>query len=166
MAKKKITLNDGEVAIIGNKTFINWLVVSAFRYCVNRHQTQAMYGVGDVMLDNLEVINTEFIRQFIRDIEREQEHTEFGHNYNKKRVLDYFEGLKGLIEDAQRVLKDEKGEEHQKLLQMLNEVMEQIPKADMSHHFEGWKLFDNPDTTYLNPMLNRLKAELEKREDR
>lgn len=166
MAKKKITLNDGEVAIIGDRTYLNWLMVSAFRYCVGRHQTRAMYGVDNVLTDNIEVLQTAFIQQFIDDIEQEQKITKIRNQRAHRRVLDYFEGLKGQIRDAQGVLKDEKGEEHQKLLQMLNEVMEQIPKADMGHRFQGFEWFDNPDTTYLNPMLNRLKAELEKREDR
>ena len=50
-----------EVMIKGPQDRINWLMVAAFRYCVERHTTQAMYGVGDVILDNLDVLHTEFI---------------------------------------------------------------------------------------------------------
>lgn len=57
-----------EVMIKGPQDRINWLMVAAFRYCVGRHTTQAMYGVGDVILDILDVLNTEFIKQFIREI--------------------------------------------------------------------------------------------------
>lgn len=34
-----------EVMIIGPANKINWLMVAAFRYAVNRHTTQAMYEV-------------------------------------------------------------------------------------------------------------------------
>ena len=34
-----------EVMIKGPQDRINWLMVAAFRYCVGRHTTQAMYGV-------------------------------------------------------------------------------------------------------------------------
>lgn len=51
-----------EYVIKGPQDRINWLMVAAFRYCVGRHTTQAMYGVGDVILDNLDVLHTEFIQ--------------------------------------------------------------------------------------------------------
>ena len=57
-----------ECVIKGPQNRLNWLVVSAFRYCVCRHRTQAMWGVEDVILGNIDVLHTEFIRQFIRDI--------------------------------------------------------------------------------------------------
>lgn len=154
-----------ECVIKGQKDFVNWLIVSAFRYCVNRHPTQAMYGVGDVILDNLDVIHTEFIRQFIRDIEHEQYVTSLEHNWNEKIAKDFFDRLKGHIKDYQRYLKDEKGEKQQELYKLLCEVMELIPQVDMSYKWQDWKVGRVDDTTYLTPMLNRLKAELEKREN-
>lgn len=58
-----------EVMIIGPANKINWLMVAAFRYAVNRHTTQAMYGIDEVILNNLDVLNTVFIEQFINAIE-------------------------------------------------------------------------------------------------
>lgn len=153
-----------EVMIKGPQDRINWLMVAAFRYCVGRHTTQAMYGVGDVILDNLDVLHTVFIKQFIRDIEREQFATEVDHKYNKCYATDFFARLKAHIDDYQRYLKDEKGEKQQELYQLLCQVMELIPQVDMSYKWD-WNVGRVDDTTYLTPMLNRLKAELEKRKE-
>lgn len=160
--KKSIVLEDGEVCIKGSNDFINWLIVSAFRYCVNRHPTQAMYGVGDVILDNLDVVADVFIDQFIRDIEHEQEIEEISRRYQHKEQFDFFYRLKVHVEDYQRYLKDERSEPAQKLYHLLNEVMDIIPKVDMSHKTADWTR-SVEDTSYLTPMLNKLKEEREKR---
>lgn len=153
-----------ECVIKGPKMNINWLIVSAFRYCVNRHTTQAMWGIENVILDNLDVLSTEFIKQFIRDIKSEQYSTEVQQNFNKLDSTDYFARLRGHIEDYQRDLKNEKGEKAQELYKTLCKVMELIPQVDMSHKWPTWE-HRVDDTTYLTPMLNKLKAELEKREE-
>ena len=56
--------------IEGNNQNLQWLIVSAFRYSVNRHFTQAMWGIEDVIVNNLHVLDKVFIKQFIDD-ERE-----------------------------------------------------------------------------------------------
>lgn len=156
---------ENEAIIKGPKQNINWLIVSAFRYAVCRHTTQAMWGIENVILDNLDVLHTEFIKQFISDIKREQYATEVEQNFNKRDSTDYFARLKGHIEDYQRDLKGEKDEKAQELYKLLCEVMELIPQVDMSHKWdwELWRRVD--DTSYLTPMLNKLKAELQKREE-
>lgn len=152
-----------ECVIKGPKQNINWLIVSAFRYCVCRHRTQSMWGVEDVILGNIDVLHTEFIRQFIRDIEREQYATEIEQEHNKRYELEFFARLKAHIEDYQRYLKDEKGEKAQELYKLLCKVMELIPQVDMTHKWQAWE-WRIDDTTYLTPMLEKLKAELRKRE--
>lgn len=152
------------VMIKGPQDRINWLMVAAFRYCVGRHTTQAMYGVGDVILDNLDVLHTEFIKQFIREIEREQYVTELDQERNKRYAIDFFARLQGHIKDYQRDLKDEKGEKQQELYKLLCQVMELIPQVDMSYKWPAWE-WRVDDTTYLTPMLNRLKDELKKRKE-
>lgn len=151
-----------EVMIKGPQDRINWLIVAAFRYCVVRHTTQAMYGVGDVILDNLDVLHTEFIKQFIREIEREQYVTELDQGRNKRYEIDFFARLKTHVKDYQRCLKYENGEKQQELYTLLCKVMELIPQVDMSYKWQEWECRVD-DTTYLTPMLNRLKDELEKR---
>ena len=154
-----------ECVIKGPKMNLNWLVVAAFRYAVCRHTTQAMWGIEDVILDNLDVLTTEFIKQFVRDIKREQYATEVQQNFNKRDSTDYFARLKNHIEDYQRGLKNEKGEKAQELYKALCQVMELIPQVDMTHKWDSvlWRRVD--DTSYLTPMLNRLEAELQKREE-
>lgn len=153
-----------ESIIIGPANKINWLMVAAFRYCVGRHTTQAMYGVGDVILDNLDVLHTEFIKQFIREIEREQYVTELDQGRNKRYEIDFFARLKTHIKDYQHYLKDEKGAKQQELYKLLCQVMELIPQVDMSHKWPAWE-WRIDDTTYLTPMLDRLKDELKKRKE-
>lgn len=155
----------GECAIKGAKQNLNWLIVAAFRYAVCRHTTQSMWGIENVILDNLDVLSTEFVKQFIRDIKREQYATEVENNFNKRDSTDYFARLRGHIEDYQRYLKNEKGEKAQELYKALCKVMELIPQVDMSHKWDWatWRRVE--DTSYLTPMLNKLKAELQKREE-
>lgn len=156
--------NMNESVIKGPANKINWLMVAAFRYCVGRHTTQAMYGVGDVILDNLDVLNTEFIKQFIREIEREQYVTELDQERNKRYAIDFFARLKTHIKDYQHYLKDEKGAKQQELYKLLCQVMELIPQVDMSHKWPAWE-WRIDDTSYLTPMLDRLKDELKKRKE-
>lgn len=151
-----------EVMIKGPQDRINWLMVAAFRYAVNRHRTQAMYGIDDIILNNLDVLNTGFIEQFINAIEHEQFVTELDQGRNKRYEIDFFARLKTHIKDYQRYLKDEKGTKQQELYKLLCKVMELIPQADMTHKWPAWEQIVD-DTSYLTPMLNRLKDELEKR---
>ena len=153
-----------ECVIKGPKMNLNWLVVAAFRYAVCRHTTQAMWGIEEVILDNLDVLTTEFIKQFVRNIKREQYATEVQQNFNKRDSTDYFARLKNHIEDYQRGLKNEKGEKAQELYKALCQVMELIPQVDMTHKWPAWE-WRIDDTTYLTPMLNRLKDELKKRKE-
>ena len=153
-----------ECVIKGPKMNLNWLVVAAFRYAVCRHTTQAMWGIEEVILDNLDVLHTECVKQFIREIEREQYVTEFDQERNKRYAIDFFARLKTHIKDYQHYLKDEKGEKQQELYKLLCQVMELIPQVDMTHEWPAWgQMVD--DTTYLTPMLNRLKDELKKRKE-
>ena len=154
-----------EHAIKGPKQELNWLIVAAFRYAVCRHTMQSMWGIENVILDNLDVLTTEFIKQFVRDIKREQYATEVENNFNKLDSTDYFARLRGHVEDYQRDLKNEKGEKAQELYKALCKVMELIPQVDMSHKWDWatWRRVE--DTSYLTPMLNKLKAELHKREE-
>ena len=99
-----------ECVIKGPKTNINWLVVAAFRYAVCRHTMQSMWGIENVILDNLDVLTTEFIKQFVRDIKREQYATEVENNFNKRDSTDYFDRLQRHIDDYRRDLKNEKGD--------------------------------------------------------
>ena len=157
--------NMNESVISGPANKINWLMVAAFRYAVNRHTTQAMYGIDDVILNNLDALNTVFIEQFIDAIEHEQYVTELDQGRNKRYEIDFFARLKTHIEDYQRGLKNEKGEKAQELYKALCQVMELIPQVDMTHKWDSvlWRRVD--DTSYLTPMLNRLEAELQKREE-
>lgn len=153
-----------EVMIKGPQDRINWLMVAAFRYCVGRHTTQAMYGIDEVILNNLDALNTVFIEQFIDAIEHEQYVTELDQERNKRYEIDFFARLKTHIKDYQRYLKDEKGTKQQELYKLLCQVMELIPQVDMTHEWPAWgQMVD--DTTYLTPMLNRLKDELKKRKE-
>ena len=153
-----------ECVIKGPKINLNWLIVAAFRYAVCRHTTQAMWGIEEVILDNLDVLTTEFIKQFVRDIKREQYATEVQQNFNKRDSTDYFARLKNHIEDYQRSLKNEKGEKAQELYKLLCKVQEIMPQVDMSHKWD-WSTRRVDDTSYLTPMLNRLEAELQKRKE-
>ena len=153
-----------ECVIKGPKMNINWLIVAAFRYCVGRHTTQAMYGVDKVILDNLDLLHTNFIEQFIYDIELEQRSTEIAKEYNHKYATNFFKRLQDHVEDCRRCLREETSEKAKELCKALDKVLELIPQVDMTHRWQYWE-HRVDDTTYLTPMLNKLKSELQKREE-
>lgn len=74
---------DGYV-VKGSKRNLNWLIVSAFRYCINRHTTRALNGIDEIILDNLSVVNDVFIKQFIDGIEHEQEMERYSRAHQKR----------------------------------------------------------------------------------
>ena len=108
----KVCESQSEHVIKGSEQYLNWLIVAAFRYCVSRHTTQAMWGIENVILDNIDILSTEFIKQFIRDIKSEQYATEVQQNFNKRDSTDYFARLERHIEDYQRDLKTKKARRH------------------------------------------------------
>lgn len=160
----KVCESQSEHVIKGSEQYLNWLIVAAFRYCVSRHTTQAMYGVDKVILDNIDLLHTEFIKQFIYDIELEQHSTEIAKKYNRKYATNFFKRLQDHVGDCQRCLREETSEKSKELCKALCKVMELIPQVDMSHKWDWatWRRVE--DTSYLTPMLNKLKAELQKRE--
>lgn len=152
--------------IKGETMFLNWLVVAAFRYSINRHKTRAMSGIDNVILNNLDVIKTVFIRQFVRDIEFEQNVTDSQNEIVKRDTIDFFACLKRGVKDYKGYLENEESEKAKELYGLLCKVDELIPQVDMSHKFADWKINDVEDTSYLTPMLEALKAELVKRGER
>ena len=129
-----------ECVIKGPKMNLNWLIVAAFRYCVSRHTTQAMYGVDKVILDNLDLLHTNFIEQFIYDIELEQRSTEIEKDYNRQYATNFFKRLQDHVKDYQRCLREETSEKAKELCKALDKVMELIPqvlKAELQKREEG-----------------------------
>ena len=160
----KVCESQSEHVIKGSEQYLNWLIVAAFRYCVSRHTTQAMYGVDKVILDNIGLLHTEFIKQFIYDIELEQHSTEIEKNYNRQYATNFFKRLQDHVGDYRRCLREETSEKAKELCKALDKVMKLIPQVDMTHRWQHWE-HRVDDTTYLTPMLNKLKAELQKREE-
>lgn len=72
-------------AIHGENPHLAWLILSAFRYSVGRHITEAMWGIEGVIVDNLHLLCDNFIQQMIDDIENEFRVYEL-QNQNNKRV--------------------------------------------------------------------------------
>lgn len=150
--------------IKGNERELQWTILAAFRYCSNRHQTQAMRGIDTVILDNLPLVGTAFLKQMINDIEWEQRAQAIDEEEQGKEKFDYFYRLKAHVDDYISSLKDERGENAQKLYNLLREVMEVIPTVKLERDITKecwWRQVE--DTNYLTPLLNKLREEVGRR---
>ena len=58
--------------IKGTQPQLSWVLLSAFRYSVGRHFTQALLGIQNIIKENFCLMCDDFIRQMIEDIEFER----------------------------------------------------------------------------------------------
>lgn len=154
-------------SIVGSKNDLNWLMVAAFRYSVDRHHTQAMYGIDRVLVDNMDIIETVFLHQFAEDIEHEQDIEQMHREWKLSADDDLFFALKNHTNDALRLIKDVRDWRVQKLYLHLNQLLTLLEEVDQDvianreYIFKPWV----SDTSYLTPLRNKLKLEIEKREE-
>ena len=129
-------------SIVGSKNDLNWLMVAAFRYSVNRHPTQAMYGIDRVLVDNMDIIETVFLEQD-----------------------DLFFALKRHTKDALRLLQDVRDQQAQKLYLHLKQLLELLKEVDQDKIANREYIFKPGaiDTSYLTPLCNRLQKEIDER---
>ena len=152
-------------AIKGDEMYLQWLMVAAFRYSVNRHATQSMYGIGDVIIDNIGLLDDGFIAQFIRDIQTELRGVEYARQTKEEYKRDFFKRLNGHVGDYVRYLKDErdpKAQELYKTLLKVQELTKEVKIKAVDDYTPSWLY----DADYLKPMLEALQQEYEKRGNR
>ena len=149
--------------IKGEEQALAWLIVAAFRYAINRHGTQAMRGIEKPILDNLHLLNDDFIRQFIHEIEWEQRAQAIDEEEQGKEKNEFFYRLKVHVSDYINYLQKQKqNEDAQKMCSLLNDVMEACKTAKVNLPPPWWRQVE--DTNYLTPLLNELREEVERRE--
>ena len=148
--------------IKGDEMYLQWLIVAAFRYAVPRHGTQSMYGIGDVILDNMGILRDEFIRQFIVDIKEQFDSERIAREVKEEYQKDFFKRLLGHTSDYIRYLKDErdpKAQELYKNLVVVQELAKEVKIKKVDTYKPSWLY----DTSYLRPMYERLQEEYVKR---
>lgn len=82
--------NKKVIAIEGPEYQLGWTLLMAFRYAVNRHFTQALLDIQQVIVGNFDLLCDDFIRQMIEDIDFERR--AHGMRYDKEDIsyLDWF----------------------------------------------------------------------------
>ena len=152
-------------SIVGSKNDLNWLMVAAFRYSVNRHRTQAMYGIDRVLINNMDIIETVFLEQFVDDILHEQELEKIHREWKLSSDDDLFFALKRHTKDALRLLQDVRDQEAQKLYLHLKQLLELLKEVDQDKIVNREYIFKPlaSDTSYLMPLCNRLQKEIDER---
>ena len=147
--------------IEGNNQNLQWLIVSAFRYSVNRHFTQAMWGIEDVIVNNLHVLDKVFIKQFIDDIYNEKRIEEIERDWKLRNEHDIFNNVKGHIDDTIRTIKDVNDVEVQNLYSKLIEVKELLGKVDQDKIADRRYIYKPmvASTDYLDRLLKILEQE-------
>ena len=155
-----------ECVIQGCSTYLNWVLVAAFRYSIDRHQTQAMYGIDQVISDNIGIISTGFLKQFVDGIQNEVRINEFAAEWELSRENDIFFGLKGHIKDAQRMVCDVNDEKTQEIYRLLNQLTVLLEDVDQDKIINRENIYKPKryDLSYLMPLLAKVSSEIEKRE--
>ena len=76
--------------IKGPNQELQWLIVGSFRYAVNRHGTQCMWGIEDLIKDNIDCLDDCFIDQFIRAIQDEQRLERLSREWEQEEKNDFW----------------------------------------------------------------------------
>ena len=148
--------------IKGPNQNLQWLIVGSFRYAVNRHGTQCMWGIEDLIKDNIDCLDDCFIEQFIRAIQDEQRLERLSREWEQEEKENFWERLQGHLKDYIRYLKDMPTADCQDACKMLEGVLKMTKLVEVEkHHHIPWRQID--DTSYLNPLLEFLQQEYERR---
>lgn len=148
--------------IKGSNQELQWLIVGSFRYAVNRHPTQCMWGIEKVIKDNIDCLNDEFIRQFIEAIHFEQRIERLDRQREQEEKNDFWKRLRGHVKDYIWYLKDEPSAGAQEACSLLKKLMELTERVKINKfNYKPWRTID--DTSYLNPLLEFLQKEYERR---
>ena len=148
--------------IKGPNQNLQWLIVGSFRYAVNRHGTQCMWGIEDLIKDNIDCLDDCFIEQFIRAIQDEQRLERLSREWEQEEKNDFWKRLRSHVEEYIRYLKDEPSTGAQEVYNKLQEVMDMTEQVKIDKfNYKSWRTLE--DTSYLNPLLEFLQQEYERR---
>lgn len=148
--------------IKGSNQELQWLIVGSFRYAVNRHGTQCMWGIEKVIKDNINCLNDEFIRQFIKAIQDEQRWERISREYEAEERNDFWKRLRAHVSDYLLYLRAENTEEAQEMVKLLEEVLAKTEKIKIEkYNYKAWRNLE--DTSYLEPLLEFFQQEYERR---
>ena len=143
------------------------VLLCAYRYAVNRHGTRCLdsCNLGDIVIGNLDLMCDDFIRQMIEGIfeqkcwcSRDREH-----RYPVMHI-DYLMG--DFSQTVKWLLKQSKISECEKLTEIVrkvNQASRDIQGLEKSLRMEIEKVYWDDDTSYLDPFLEALQQEYEKR---
>lgn len=148
--------------IKGPNQNLQWLIVGSFRYAVNRHGTQCMWGIEDLIKDNIDCLDDCFIEQFIRAIQDEQRLERLSREWEQEEKNDFWKRLRSHVEEYIWYLKDEPSTGAQEVYNKLQEVMAMTEQVKIDKfNYKSWRTLE--DTSYLNPLLKFLQQEYERR---
>ena len=148
--------------IKGSNQELQWLIVGSFRYAVDRHGTQCMWGIEKVIKDNIDILNDGFIEQFIEAIQNEQRIERISREYDQKEKNNFWYRLRAHLKDYISYLKDEPSAGAQEAYVLCNKLMELTEKVKIEKFkYTPWRNIE--DTSYLNPLLEFLQKEYERR---
>lgn len=148
--------------IKGPNQNLQWLIVGSFRYAVNRHGTQCMWGIEDLIKDNINCLNDCFIQQFIEEIQDEQRLERLSREWEAEEKQDFWKRLRSHVKDYIWYLKEESGDAVNEMLKLLNDVLAKTEEIKVEkYNYKPWRSIQ--DTSYLNPLLEFLQQEYERR---
>ena len=163
----KVSIKDKKPieTIKGTNPHLSWVLLMAYRYAVHRHGTQALCDIDHVIMENIHLMQDEFIRQMITGIHDEMRMQDIC-GKNTYSLLYFGRSL----EDLTQVIKEcrEKGdfETASKLGEIISDIdalRHKINEAEECVKQPIEELWFRDDTRYLNEFLEELQSEYERR---
>ena len=149
-------------AIKGPNQNLQWLIVGSFRYAVNRHGTQCMWGIEDLIKENIDCLDDCFIKQFIEEIQDEQRLERLSREWEQEEKNDFWKRLRSHVKEYIGYLRDAPSTGAQEIYNKLQEVMGMTEQVKIDKfNYKSWRTLE--DTNYLNPLLEFLQKEYERR---
>lgn len=160
--EEDLIVNQYSLVIRGSEYKFETLMLFAYRYAIGRHFTQTMWNIEPIILQNLNMIHDEFIRQMIQGILDEKRCERYGKNTEGKEKADFFYRLRKHVEDYERYLRDEKGDDAKEMYGLLVKVLELCNTVKIEDKCSAYDRFGF-GTEYLDNMLEQLQQEYERR---
>ena len=143
------------------------VLLCAYRYAVSRHGTRCLdrADLGDIILGNLDLMPDDFIRQMIDGIFEQKRWCSIDRNHRSAILhIDYLVG--DFAETIEWMIKEGKIKESEKLAEIvktLEQTSRNIQWLEKDLRQEIEKTYWDDDTSYLDPFLEALQQEYEKR---
>lgn len=143
------------------------VLLCAYRYAVDRHGTRCLDrgDLGDIILGNLDLMCDDFIRQMIQGIQQQKRWCSMDkeHRYPVLRIDTIVENIAETVDWLIVKGKIKESDKLKGIVNTINKLNKDIENLEENMREEIVKTYWDEDTSYLDPFLEALQQEYEKR---